>query len=67
MVQSAANAVADEEIIPLSRVAEECNLAPRTVYDAGWRRRAGLFVVKMGGRIVGVRRSDYVAALRRGF
>jgi len=54
-------------ILPLRWIAQEHNIANRTITDPRWRRRAGLRVVRLGGKILGVRRDDYEAALRRGF
>ena len=56
-----------EEIIPLPVVAKRYGLAPRTVYDRAWRERVGLPVVKLGGKIIGVRADDLAAVLRREF
>jgi hypothetical protein len=56
-----------EDIIPLPVLAKRYGLAPRTVYDRAWRERVGLPVVKLGGRIVGVRAQDLAAVLRREF
>jgi len=52
-------------IIPLEEIAERYGLSLRTLTDSRWRARAGLPVVKLGGRIVGVRASDLRRALRR--
>jgi hypothetical protein len=54
-----------DEIIPLPRVAKAFKLKLRTVEDRSWRQRAGLRVVRLGGRILGVRAEDLAAALRR--
>jgi hypothetical protein len=56
-----------DEIIPLPVLAKRYNLAPRTVYDRAWRERVGLPVVKLGGKIIGVRAQDVAAVLRREF
>jgi hypothetical protein len=55
------------ELIPLPEVAARYGLAARTVYDRAWRKRVGLPVVKLGGKIVGVRAQDLAAVLRREF
>jgi hypothetical protein len=56
-----------EEIVPLHVVAARYGLAPRTVRDVQWRRRVGLPVVKLGGKIIGVRARDLAAVLQREF
>jgi hypothetical protein len=56
-----------EELIPLDVVAEKYGVALRTLEDRKWRERVGLPVVKLGGKIVGVRPEDLAAALRREF
>jgi hypothetical protein len=52
-------------IIPLEEIAEHYGLSLRTLTDSRWRARAGLPVVKLGGRVIGVRASDLRRALRR--
>jgi len=59
--------VMDDDLIPLGAVAERYGVALRTLEDRKWRERFGLPVVKLGGKIVGVRREDLNAALRREF
>jgi hypothetical protein len=54
------------QIIPLAVVAEQLGLSPRTLEDRRWRRRAGLPIVKLGGKVVGVEVRTLRAALRRG-
>lgn len=56
-----------EDIIELPQIAERFGRSLRTVGDKQWRRKAGLRVVRLGGRVVGVRRSDLDLALRRDF
>jgi len=56
-----------EEIVPMSVLVERYGFAPRTVHNAQWRRRVGLPVVKLGGKIVGVRAADLAVVLRREF
>lgn len=56
-----------DEIIPLDQVARRYGLALRTLCDRQWRERAGLPVVKLGGKVLGVRAGDLSAALRREF
>ena len=54
---------ADDRIIPLPNIAEKYfNL--HTLRDVKWRARAGLPVVKLGGKIIGVRAVDLERALR---
>jgi hypothetical protein len=57
----------DEDVLPLDLVAREIGAAERTVRDPRWRRAVGLHVLRVGRRIVGVRRGDLRAAMRRGF
>ena len=61
--------VADMEtdIIPLAVVSERYAVPRSRLADRAWRRRVGLPVVKLGGRIVGVRAADLAACLRREF
>ena len=54
-------------IISLGALAEQTGVALRTLEDPKWRKRVGLPVVKLGGRILGVRREDLATALRREF
>lgn len=56
-----------EELIPLADVAKSTGFALRTLEDRKWRARVGLPVVKLGGKIVGVRAQDLAAVLRREF
>lgn len=56
-----------DELIPLGTVAERYGVALRTLEDRKWRARHDLPVVKLGGKIVGVRPADLAAALRREF
>lgn len=56
-----------EPIIPLIKVAKRYGVALSTLESREWRERAGLPVVKLGGKIIGVRREDLAAALRREF
>jgi hypothetical protein len=56
-----------EQVIPLSVIAEKYGVALSTLEDRGWRQRVGLPVVKLGGKIVGVRPEDLAAVLRREF
>lgn len=56
---------ADPAIISLEEISERYGPSLRTLMDARWRARAGLPVVKLGGRVVGVRASDLRRALRR--
>jgi hypothetical protein len=57
----------EEKLIPLSVVAERTGVALRTLEDRKWRARIGLPVVKLGGKVVGVRADDLAAVLRREF
>jgi hypothetical protein len=54
-----------EEIIPLSAIAERYGIALRTLEDRKWRARVGLPVLKLGGKVIGVRAVDLRRALRR--
>ena len=53
-----------EEIVPLSAIAERYGVALRTLEDRRWRGRVGLPVLKLGGKIIGVRAVDLQRALR---
>ena len=54
-----------EEIIPLTAIAEQYGVALRTLEDRKWRARAGLPVLKLGGKVIGVRAVDLRRAIRR--
>lgn len=53
-----------DDIIKLPEVAKQYEVATSTVSDRRWRKRAGLRVVRLGGKVLGVRRADLEAALR---
>jgi len=56
-----------EELIPLFDVADALGVSRSTMYSRAWRRKYGLPVVKLGGKIVGVRREDLSRVLRPEF
>jgi hypothetical protein len=56
-----------DELIPLADVAKRYGVSLRTLEDRKWRERHGLPVVRLGGKILGVRPEDLAAVLRRGF
>jgi hypothetical protein len=66
-----ADAVGSEEgaeaVLPLDVVAKTTGASERLLRDRRWRQANGLAVIRFGRRILGVRRSDLAAAMRRGF
>jgi hypothetical protein len=56
-------------VIPLAEIPARLHnrVSLRSVSDPEWRRRAGLRVVRLGKRIIGVRSEDLAAAMKRGF
>jgi hypothetical protein len=56
-----------DEIIPLAEVARQMRFKLATIERKDWRERVGLPVVKLGGKVVGVRAHDLARALRREF
>jgi hypothetical protein len=63
----AARVEVDDDIVPLDEVSKSNGVSLRTLRDRRWRQENGLAVVRLGRRILGVRRSDLLAAMRRGF
>jgi hypothetical protein len=67
MAEAARVGANDEDVIPLDEVAKTTGASERLVRDRKWRQENGLAVIRFGKRILGVRRSDLLAAMRRGF
>lgn len=59
----------DELVIPLAEIPGRLRnrVSLRSISDPAWRRRAGLRVVRLGRKIIGVRPEDLENAMRRGF
>jgi hypothetical protein len=59
----------DEIVIPLADIPGRLHnrVSLRSVSDPEWRRRAGLRVVRLGKKIIGVRPEDLASAMKRGF
>lgn len=69
MAETVGIEVNEQELIPLEEVPARLGgtVSMRSVRDLRWRRAAGLRVVRVGRRIVGVRPDDLAAVVRRGF
>jgi Mg-chelatase subunit ChlI len=53
-------------IVLLDRAAKRLCVKVRTVRDTRWRKKVGLPLIRVGGRLVGVFEADLSAVLERG-
>ncbi len=59
------NGISDT-ILRLPELADRWDIEMATLRDPRWRRRIGLPVIKIGGKLVGVRADDVLAIEERG-
>jgi hypothetical protein len=53
-------------VLSLRSAARRLRITEATLRDARWRRRAGVPVVRVGGKLAGVMEADVLAVLCRG-